>query len=170
MRDQKIFGVVGWKNSGKTTLIVALLQEFRRRGLRVSTIKHAHHDFDIDVPGKDSYRHRQAGASEVLVTSANRWALMHEHEPGDAPQLDQLLSRLAPCDLVLIEGFKADRHPKIETAWTNDRPLIAETDPTILAVVTRHLRSTLERPVLSPHDVPAIAAFILKVCDITAER
>ncbi|MBI1213294.1 MAG: molybdopterin-guanine dinucleotide biosynthesis protein B [Alphaproteobacteria bacterium] len=166
MRGQKIFGVVGWKNSGKTTLIVSLLQEFRKRGLRVSTIKHAHHAFDIDRPGKDSHRHREAGAAEVLVMSSNRWALMHENCDGEETALDELVGHLAHCDLVLVEGFKADRHPKIETAWANATGLIAESDPTVLAVVTDRLTSTANRRVLSPGDIVGIADFILRVLDI----
>lgn len=162
----KVFGVVGWKNSGKTTLVVALIEELRGRGLTVSTIKHAHHHFDIDVPGKDSHRHRAAGAREVLVSSEGRWALMHENEDAVAPELDYLIERLAPCDLILVEGFKADRHPKIETAWSQATSLIADSDPTVLAIVTDRLQATPARTIFSPRDIAGIAEFVLRATGI----
>ena len=109
-----VFGVTGWKNSGKTTLLTRLVSEFTRRGYRVSTVKHAHHDFDIDKPATDSFRHREAGASEVMIVSGNRWALMHELRGDDEPPLEAALQRLSPCDLVLVEGYKREGHPKIE--------------------------------------------------------
>jgi molybdopterin-guanine dinucleotide biosynthesis protein B len=158
----KIFGVVGWKNSGKTTLIVALIDEFVKRGLRVSTIKHAHHDFDIDVRSKDSYRHRLAGASEVIVASNSRWALMHELRGDPAASLAELIRRLSPCDLVLVEGFKTERHPRLEVAWTRTDSLIADTDPEILAIVSNRVVATRGRPTFSVDDVPGIATFILR--------
>jgi molybdopterin-guanine dinucleotide biosynthesis protein B len=109
----KVLGMVGWSSSGKTTLLTAILPLFRARGLTVSTIKHTHHDFDIDRPGKDSYRHREAGAREVLVVSNARWALLHEVE-GPEPSLPDLLARLDPVDLVLVEGYKSHAFPKLE--------------------------------------------------------
>ncbi len=109
----RLLGLTGWSGSGKTTLLTAMIPLFRARGLSVSTIKHAHHGFDLDQPGKDSYRHRAAGAREVLVGSATRWALLHEND-GPEPALPELLARLSPVDLVLVEGFKANPHPKIE--------------------------------------------------------
>src|SRR5690242_15904890 len=109
----RIIGLAGWSGSGKTTLITKVLPRLIARGTRVSTVKHAHHGFDLDQPGKDSWRHRQAGASEVMISSGARWALMHELQ-GDEPPLPELLARLAPVDLVLVEGFKANPHPKIE--------------------------------------------------------
>jgi len=115
----KIFGVTGWKNSGKTGLMERLITEFTARGLSVSSIKHAHHSFDIDHPGRDSYRHRDAGARQVLLASRNRWALMHELRNEDEPSLGDLLKQLLPVDLVLIEGYKRDRHPKIEAHRKN---------------------------------------------------
>jgi molybdopterin-guanine dinucleotide biosynthesis protein B len=166
----RVFGIVGWKNSGKTTLVVALIQEFARRGLRVSTIKHAHHDFDIDIPGKDSHRHRFAGASEVIVASAARWALMHESRGDPSPSLGELVQRLSPCDLVLVEGYKATGHPKIEVAWSKPTSLIADSDPSVLAVVTEHLRPTRDRRVLAPHDIPGIANFVLSACGMVTDR
>ena len=110
----KVFGLAGHSGSGKTTLMVKLLPELVRRGLSVSTIKHAHHEFDVDTPGKDSYEHRVAGATEVLVSSANRWALMHEHRSDPEADLNDLLARMSPVDLILVEGFKREEHAKIE--------------------------------------------------------
>ena len=112
----RVFGITGWKNSGKTTLTERLVTALSDRGFRVSTIKHAHHGFDIDHAGTDSFRHRAAGAGEVAVVSARRWALMHELRGEDEPLLAQVLETLAPCDLVLVEGYKRDPHPKIECA------------------------------------------------------
>src|SRR5438045_5200062 len=110
----RIFGLAGWSGSGKTTLLAALIPELVARGVSVSLIKHAHHDFDIDRPGKDSHRHREAGCQEVLITSALRWALMHELRGAAELSIDAALTRLSPCDLVLIEGFKSAPIPKIE--------------------------------------------------------
>ena len=130
----KIFGVTGWKNSGKTGLMERLITEFTTRGLTVSSIKHAHHSFDIDHPGRDSYRHRDAGARQVLLASRTRWALMHELRDEDEPSLGDLLEQLSPVDLVLIEGYKRDRHPKIEAhRKETGQPLIAPEDETIVA-------------------------------------
>lgn len=163
----KIFGLAGWSGSGKTTLMVRLIPELTGRGLRVSTIKHAHHGFDIDQPGKDSYRHRQAGAQEVLITSAHRWVLMHENGDAAEPTLAELLPHLAPVDLLLIEGFKREPHPKLEV-WRpeNGKPLLAPDDPTLVAVATTasgraQLGTGFDRPVLDLDDVAAIAHFIL---------
>ncbi len=114
MQQAKILGIVGWSGSGKTTLITKLIPVLSGRGLKVATLKHAHHAFDVDQPGKDSYEHRKAGASEVIVSSARRWVQMHEVGDGKEATLAELLQRLSPCDLVLIEGFKTDRHPKLE--------------------------------------------------------
>ena len=156
----KIYGVTGWKNSGKTGLVERLVSEFTTRGFSVSTIKHAHHDFDVDRSGKDSYRHREAGAREVLLSSRKRFALMHELRGNYEPSLEMLLARLAPVDLVLIEGFKRDRHPKIETyrdVTKND--LIAKYDPTIHAVAS-DVCITIDRPVFDLDDTAGIADFI----------
>lgn len=132
-----VFGIVGRKNSGKTHLVTRLVRLGTARGLRVSTIKHAHHAFDIDTPGKDSYEHRAAGAQEVLVASAARWALMHEHRGAQEPSLQALLGRLAPCDLVLVEGFKREVRDRLEVyrASCGQSPLALE-DEGILAVAT----------------------------------
>ena len=156
----KIFGVTGWKNSGKTGLMERLITEFTARGLSVSSIKHAHHSFDIDHPGRDSYRHRDAGARQVLLASRNRWALMHELRDEDEPSLGDLLKQLSPVDLVLIEGYKRDRHPKIEAhRKETGQPLIAPEDQTIVAVAS-DASVAIDRPVLDLNDTAAIANFI----------
>ena len=158
----KLYGVTGWKNAGKTGLMERLVSEFVARGLRVSTVKHAHHSFDVDHIGKDSHRHREAGASEVLLASRNRFALMHELRDEDEPTLQTLLSKLAPLDLVLVEGYKRDRHPKIEAfrAETGN-PLIAPEDDTIRAIASDSPIDT-DRPVFDLNDTRAIADFIAK--------
>ena len=156
----KIFGVTGWKNSGKTGLMERLITEFTARGLSVSSIKHAHHSFDIDHPGRESYRHRDAGARQVLLASRNRWALMHELRDEDEPSLGDLLKQLSPVDLVLIEGYKRDRHPKIEAhRKETGQPLIAPEDETIVAVAS-DTSVTIDRPVLELNDTTSIANFI----------
>ena len=156
-----IYGVTGWKNAGKTGLMERLVAEFTARGLSISTIKHAHHAFDVDHPGKDSHRHRKAGAGQVLVTSRQRWALMTELRGAPEPTLADHLARLNPVDLVLIEGFKRDRHPKIE-AWRTDakNPLIAPGDDTIRAVACDAEIDTDGRPRFNLDDTGAIADFI----------
>jgi molybdopterin-guanine dinucleotide biosynthesis protein MobB len=157
----RLYGVVGWKNAGKTGLMERLVTEITGRGLRVSTVKHAHHAFDIDHPGKDSHRHRVAGATEVLLASRNRFALMHELRDEDEPSLAALLAKLSPVDLVLIEGYKRDDHPKIEAhrAETGN-PLIAPDDPTVRAVAS-DVPLDLDVPVFDLNDAGAIANFIL---------
>ena len=156
----KIYGVTGWKNSGKTGLMERLVSEFVKRGFSVSTIKHAHHSFDVDRSGKDSHRHRVAGAREVMLSSRNRFALMHELRDEEEPSLKALLAKLSPVDLVLIEGFERDRHPKIETfRAVTGTELIATNDPTIHAVAS-DVAMTLDRPVFDLDDTAAIADFI----------
>ena len=163
MKTQKILGIVGWKNSGKTTLVEALVREMTGRGLQISTVKHAHHAFDIDVPGKDSHRHREAGAQEVIVTSAQRWALMHELRGSPESSLDELLSKLAPCDLVLVEGFKHGGHPKIEVArFVRDEGLIADQDNAVLAVATDNALLAGRHQALPLNDVAVIFEFIYR--------
>ncbi len=156
----KIWGVVGWKNAGKTGLMERLVTEFVSRGLSVSTLKHAHHTFDVDHPGKDSHRHRMAGATEVLLSSGARWALMHELRSAEEPPLAELLAKLSPVDLVLVEGYKRDDHPKVEAhrAETGNA-LIAPNDPTIRAVAA-DVALDLDRPVFDLNDTKAIADFI----------
>ena len=157
----KIFGVVGWKNAGKTGLMERLVAEITARGISVSTVKHAHHSFDVDHPGKDSHRHRVAGAHEVLLASRQRVALMQELRGADEPSLEALLARLSPVDLVLVEGYKRDAHPKVEAhrAETGN-PLIAPDDPTVRAVAS-DVPLALDRPVFDLNDTRAIADFVL---------
>ena len=156
-----VYGVVGWKNAGKTGLMERLVTEITGRGISVSTVKHAHHSFDVDRPGKDSHRHRVAGATEVLLASRNRFALMHELRDEAEPALSALLQKLAPVDLVLIEGYKRDSHPKIEAhRAVTGNPLIAPGDPTVRAVAS-DTPLDLDRPVFDLNDTAAIADFIL---------
>ena len=157
----RVFGVVGWKNAGKTGLMERLVTEITSRGFRVSTVKHAHHSFDVDHQGKDSHRHRMAGATEVLLASRNRFALMHELRAEDEPSLEMLLGKLAPVDLVLVEGYKRDAHMKIEAhrAETGN-PLIAHNDQTVRAVAS-DVPLQLDRPVFDLNNTKAVADFIL---------
>lgn len=157
----RIYGVTGWKNAGKTGLMERLVAEITGRGYTVSTVKHAHHTFDVDQPGKDSHRHRIAGATEVLLASRNRFALMHELREEEEPSLETLLQKLALVDLVLVEGYKRDRHPKVEAfrAETGN-PLIATDDSTIRAVAS-DTALTIDRPLFDLNDTTGIADFIL---------
>jgi molybdopterin-guanine dinucleotide biosynthesis protein B len=153
-----VIGVVGWKNSGKTTFIVKLVELLTSCGLSVSTVKHAHHEFDIDRPGKDSYLHRESGAREVLVSSGRRWALMHELRGAEEPPLDELLGHLAPVDLVIVEGFKHYTHPKIEIRREQQTaPALAPGDPDIVALAADYTPPDTTLPVL-PLEEPRIAA------------
>jgi molybdopterin-guanine dinucleotide biosynthesis protein B len=157
----RVFGFAGWSGSGKTTLIEQLIPRFVRRGLTVSLVKHAHHEFDLDQPGKDSFRHRQAGCSEVLVTSAVRWALQHELRGAQELSLEQALQRLTPCDLALVEGFKAAPIPKLEVYRASvGKPLLHPGDPNIVAVATDGPLAT-GLPVLPLGNVDGIATFVL---------
>jgi len=160
--NAKVFGITGWKNSGKTTLTERLVAEFTRRGYRISTVKHAHHSFDIDKQGTDSFRHRLAGAHEVAIVSHGRWALMHELRDEDEPPLAQILARLAPCDLVLVEGYKREAHLKIETRrlGAKDTAPLSPSDPAIVAVAADVPQPGEPLPVFGIDDVPAIADFI----------
>jgi molybdopterin-guanine dinucleotide biosynthesis protein B len=158
----RVFGIAGWSGSGKTTLVVRLLPELIRRGLRVSTLKHAHHAFDVDQPGKDSWEHRQAGATEVMVSSTNRWALMHEHRSAPEATLGELLERLSPVDLVLVEGFKHHPHPKLEVYRPSlGKPLLCRDDPHVVAVASDARLDGLPVPLLDLDAVPAIADFVI---------
>ena len=155
-----VFGFAGWSGSGKTTLIERLIPRFRSLGLTVSLIKHAHHEFDVDQPGKDSYRHRAAGCQEVLVSSAARWAQMHELRGAPELSLAQALERLSPCDLVLVEGFKTAAIPKLEVYRESvGKPLLHPGDPHIIAIATDGLFSC-SLPRFDISDVAAIADFI----------
>ena len=158
----QIFGLAGWSGSGKTTLLTALIPELISRGVTVSTLKHAHHAFDIDQPGKDSWRHRQAGAREVMISSPNRWALMHELRGAPEPSLDELVRRMSPVDLLLVEGFKRYPHPKIEVYRPSlGKPLLHPKDPFVVAVASSEVLPRLPLPWLSLSDASAIADFIL---------
>ena len=156
----KRFGITGWKNAGKTSVMERLVAEFVARGLRVSTLKHAHHTFEIDHEGRDTFRHRAAGAAEVLVSSGTRWALMSELRGDPEPALDALIAKMTLVDLVLIEGWKTSPHPKLEV-WRAEtgHPLIAPGDETIQAVAT-DTSLDLNIPVLELNDTQALADFI----------
>lgn len=158
----KVFGFAGYSGSGKTTLIEQLIPLFTARGLRVSLIKQTHHDVDLDQPGKDSWRHRQAGCGEVMLASSRRWALLHELRDEPEPGLDALVGRLSPCDLVLVEGFKGDSIPKLEIhRQASGKPLLFPGDPHIVAVATDEPLAT-DLPQFDLNRAEDIAAFILK--------
>ena len=159
----RLFGFAGFSNSGKTTLIEKLIPRFVERGLRVSLIKHAHHAFDVDQPGKDSYRHREAGCGEVLVTSSRRWALMHELRGAPEPRLEELIEQLSPCNLVLVEGFKREAIPKLEVHRhaIEGADFLHTHDPHIVAVASDvPVESRLQ--VFDLNDVGAIAGFVVE--------
>lgn len=158
----KVFGITGWKNTGKTGLLERLVTELSARGFTVSTIKHAHHSFDVDHRGRDSYRHREAGAREVLLSSRTRWALMHELHGAPEVPLTELLTKLSPVDLVLVEGFKTEGHEKLEChrAEVGKVPL-AEEDTTIVALASNVLLDA-EQPVFDLNDTTAISDFVVK--------
>ncbi len=158
----KIFGFAGYSGSGKTTMIEQIIPRLVLEGVRVSLIKHAHHDFDIDRPGKDSYRHREAGATEVLVSSGSRWVLMRELRGEPEPTLAEQLRRFSPCDLVIVEGFKKEPYPKIEIhRQATGKPLLYPDDPTVVAVATDEALPTA-LPQFGLEDYDAIAAFVLE--------
>jgi molybdopterin-guanine dinucleotide biosynthesis protein B len=167
----KLFGLAGWSGSGKTTLVTRLLPELIGRGIAVSTMKHAHHRFDIDQPGKDSYVHRCAGATEVLVASANRWALMHEHRGAPEPTAAELARHMTAVDLLLIEGFKREPHDKLEVyRAANGKPLLHPEDRRIVAVASDTPLPRCPLPVLPIDDVAAIADFIVGHCGLATAR
>src|SRR4051794_27597504 len=158
----RVIGLAGWSGAGKTTLLRRLIPVLVGRDLRVSTLKHAHHGFDVDTPGKDSWEHRQAGATEVLVSSANRWALMHELRGAEEPALDKLLARLSPVDLVLVEGFKRGGHRKIEVhRAANGKNLLHPDDPSIVAIAS-DAPATGRLPHVHLDDIEGIAAVVLE--------
>lgn len=170
MQYTRVIGLAGWSGAGKTTLMKNVLPELVRRGLRVATLKHAHHEFDVDVPGKDSWEHRRAGASEVIVSSARRWVQMHELGNGPEPTLAQLLRRFSPCDLIVVEGFKHAAHPRLEIFRpAAGKPPLYTSDPRILAVAT-------DADLPAPHprrvdlnDIQAVADCILDCARPLAE-
>ena len=158
----KVLGIAGWSGSGKTTLLTKLIPLLVSRNLRVATVKHAHHSFDVDQPDKDSYEHRQAGASEVIVSSARRWVQMHEIGPGAEATLAELLAKVSPCDLVLVEGFKRERFPKIEIYRPSlgNEPLHRQ-DEFIVAVASDQPLGGLEIPWANLNDARAVAELVL---------
>jgi len=166
----KVYGVVGWKNAGKTTLVERLVAEIARRGYTVSTLKHTHHGVDLDRPGKDSHRHRQAGAHQVVLASSARWALLTELRGQAEPPLEDLIARLDPVDVVIVEGWKRDAHPKIE-AWraATGQPLIAREDPTVRAIASNDAPAA-GQPVIGLDDIPAIADFVLADLGMAVRR
>lgn len=157
-----VIGITGWKNSGKTTLVARLVEEFSRRGLTVNTVKHAHHHFDIDHEGTDSFRHREAGASEVAIVSGSRWALMHELQGDAEPSLDDVIARMSPADLVIIEGYKREAHLKIEVRRkdTIKGEALTAGDPNIIAIAADHEIGDEKVPVFDLDNIAAIADFI----------
>lgn len=156
----KVIGLAGWSGAGKTTLLTRLIPVLVANGLRVSTIKHAHHSFDVDIPGKDSWKHREAGASEVLVSSGKRFALMHELRGDDEPSLPQLLVRMSPADLVIVEGFKRDSHPKIEVhRAANGKPFLHSDDRAIVGIAS-DVSTLTDLPFAHLDDIAAIAAMM----------
>lgn len=158
----RLIGFAGWSGAGKTTLLDDLIPALVRRGVKVSTIKHAHHEFDVDKPGKDSHRHRMAGATEVLVSSMNRWALIHELRGAPEADLPELLAHLAPVDLVLVEGFKRNRHPKIEI-WRAEvgKPFLHPDDPFIVGIASDAPIADAPLPVIDLNDAEALADFVM---------
>lgn len=162
----RIIGLAGWSGAGKTTLLVKLIPELRRRGLSVSTLKHAHHAFDIDRPGKDSFEHRRAGASEVLISSGRRWALMHELRDEGEPSLGALLRRMSPVDLVVVEGFKAFGHPKIEVhREANGKPFLFPSVPNVRAVASDAREIDADLPLIHLDDVTAVAEYATRFAE-----
>ena len=166
---QNLFGIIGWKNAGKTTLVVRLVEHFTAKGLKVATVKHAHHDFDIDHPGKDSYLHREAGASQVVIASDRRIAMLKENREPTAPTLEDTLKWVEPCDLILVEGFKRHPHPKLEVirGEPKDDPVALE-DDTVRAIATDRERDIEDLPAFDIEDIAAIADFILKETGLNA--
>ncbi|MGE3876669.1 MAG: molybdopterin-guanine dinucleotide biosynthesis protein B [Parvibaculaceae bacterium] len=165
----KIIGVAGFKNAGKTTLVEKLVMALTAQGYRVSTVKHAHHSFDIDHEGRDSFRHRKAGATEVAVVSAGRWAIIHELRNEAEPPLAEILAKLAPCDLVIVEGYKRDGHDKIELRnLALDHPKLAGEDPTIVAIAANGAIADAPVPVFNRDDVAALSQFIINYLELRA--
>lgn len=159
----RIIGLAGWSGSGKTTLLTKVIPRIVARGVKVSTVKHAHHSFDMDRPGKDSHSHRMAGATEVLVGSANRWAVVHELRGEAEPTLPALLRKASPVDLVLVEGYKGESHPKLEVyRAANGKPLLHPGDPAIVAVASDTPLSGVRIPVLDLNDIEGITDILLR--------
>jgi molybdopterin-guanine dinucleotide biosynthesis protein B len=170
----KVIGLAGWSGAGKTTLLTGVIPHFLASGVRVSVIKHAHHEFDVDIPGKDSWVHRQSGATEVLVSSTRRWALMHELRGASEPLLPELLARMSPVDLVIIEGFKSGPHRKIEVhRLANGKAMLFPDDPAIVGLATDVAAVETALPRAHLDDIPAVAAmmqrFATPVEDVLAQ-
>jgi molybdopterin-guanine dinucleotide biosynthesis protein B len=162
MQHPRVLGLAGWSGSGKTTLLVRLIPLLVQRGHRVATVKHAHHEFDVDLPGKDSYEHRKAGASEVIIASSRRWVQMHELRDDAEPSLATLLRRVSPCDLVLVEGFKHKRHPKLEIHRPAlGKPALYLDDPAVVAVATDGVLDAPHPPRVDLNDIAAVADCVL---------
>jgi molybdopterin-guanine dinucleotide biosynthesis protein B len=175
MAEPRLFGIAGWKNSGKTTLLAALVTELTARGYRVSTIKHAHHEFDIDHKGRDSYKHREAGAHETLIVSQRRLALMREMRGDPEPSLPEIVSMLAPCDLVLVEGYKREAIDRLEivrddphSATRLERPPLWPHDRHVVAIASESRPDGCELPLFHPDAIPAIADFVVGHCGLDA--
>ena len=163
MTAMRIIGLAGWSGSGKTTLITKLIPRLIARGIAVSTLKHAHHGFDLDQPGKDSFFHRTAGATEVIISSAKRWAILHELREQPEWDLAALVGKMSPVDLVLVEGFKRDAFPKLEIhRIANGKPLLHPEDPHIVAVASDSALPAAQVPVVDLNDIDAIADLLLK--------
>jgi molybdopterin-guanine dinucleotide biosynthesis protein B len=163
----RVIGLAGWSGSGKTTLLMRLLPELIRRGISVSTMKHAHHEFDVDQPGKDSWRHRSAGATEVLVASANRWALMHELRGSAEPSAAELMKHMSPVDILIVEGFKRGTHDKVEIHRREvGKPLLYPDDPRIVAVLSDEPLPDCRLPVIDLDDAVKTADFIVAHCKL----
>lgn len=163
----QVFGLAGWSGSGKTTLMTRLIPALLHCGITVSTLKHAHHEFDIDQEGKDLWRHRQAGAQEVLVASQRRWALMHELRGATEPTMEELIRHMSPVDLVLVEGYKRGPHPKLEIYRQSvGKPLLAPEDDTIVAIASDAPVPGIARPRFALEDAAGIASFIIAHCRI----
>jgi molybdopterin-guanine dinucleotide biosynthesis protein B len=165
-----IIGIAGWKKSGKTMLVTRLVAELADRGVKVATVKHAHHDFQIDDADTDSARHRRAGATQVAIVSARRWALVSELEGAPEPTLDEVISRLEPCDLIIVEGYKSAAIPKIETRRRGAvrQTALAETDPCFIAIAADHPIDGSALPVFSLDDIAGIAAFLMAAVGVSA--
>ena len=167
MRATRVFGLAGWSGSGKTTLMTRLIPALIRCGVTVSTLKHAHHEFDVDQEGKDSWHHRQAGAREVMIASDRRWALMHELRGAREPSMQELLRQMSPVDLVLVEGYKRGDHPKLEVYRKSvGKPLLAPEDDTIVAIASDAPVEDISLPHFAIDDAAAIASFIIEHCRI----
>jgi molybdopterin-guanine dinucleotide biosynthesis adapter protein len=162
MTSTRVLGIVGWSGSGKTTLIIRLIPVLIARGIRVATLKHAHHKFDVDQPGKDSYEHRKAGACEVIVSSARRWVQMHEVGDGAEATLLELLAKVSPCDLILVEGFKTERHPKLEVfRQATGNPPLHPVDASIVAIAGDRQFPDAGIPVVDLNDIAVVADLVL---------